>query len=37
MPGLIVAIDRADNAIALGLAALVALYLIIVLVWPEKF
>ena len=33
----IFAVSRYDNAIGLGLAALAALYLIVVLVWPEKF
>ncbi|TML10910.1 MAG: potassium-transporting ATPase subunit F [Actinobacteria bacterium] len=37
MFGAIFAISRADNAIALALAVLVAIYLVVVLVWPEKF
>ena len=37
MLGVLFAIDRTDNAIALALAALTAVFLILVLVWPEKF
>ena len=37
MTAALVAVSTADNVIGLVLAALAAVYLIIVLVWPEKF
>jgi K+-transporting ATPase KdpF subunit len=33
----IVAVSTADNVVGLVLAALAAIYLVIVLVWPERF
>ena len=33
----VLAVSAADNVVGLVLAALAAVYLIIVLVWPEKF
>jgi K+-transporting ATPase KdpF subunit len=33
----IFALSRYDNAVGLALAVLAAVYLIVVLVWPEKF
>ena len=37
MTASILAVSTADNAVGLVLAALAAVYLVIVLVWPEKF
>ena len=37
MTAAIVAVSTADNVVGLVLAALAAIYLVIVLVWPEKF
>ena len=33
----ILAVTTADNVVGLVLTALAAIYLVIVLVWPEKF
>ena len=37
MTAAIIAVSTADNVIGLVLAVLAAVYLVIVLVWPEKF
>ena len=37
MAATILAVNSADNVVGLVLAALAAVYLVIVLVWPEKF
>ena len=37
MAATIFAVSTADNVVGLVLAALATVYLVIVLVWPEKF
>ncbi|MEO5841896.1 MAG: potassium-transporting ATPase subunit F [Acidimicrobiales bacterium] len=37
MTATILEVSTADNVVGLVLAALAAIYLVVVLVWPEKF